>query len=570
MGKYQNEAKQLVDLVGGTENITTVTHCATRLRFVLADDAKADIKGIEKLETVKGTFTNAGQFQVIIGNDVADFYRDFIVVSGVKEATKEDVKKAAQKNQPFLQRMVAHLAEIFVPLIPALVAGGLLLGFRNVLENPMSGQTLAYKDQYDWAMTLFNFTGWISLSVFAFLPALVAWSTVKKFGGTVVLGIVLGLMLVSPSMMNAYEFGGYRSKGIDVKEMIHVGAETYSKDTYKDLVKDYPEMKKIAKTPADLVTAVTKKGGANPAGALAEKAGYSEKKNADDYKELRAGIIEVNAAATSTVTAGQYEWNLFGYNVSLIGYQAQVLPALFAGITLVYIERFMNKITPEVLKLVVVPFVALVATGLLTILFIGPVARGLGDALTGFFTFMFTTPGLKYIGAILFGGLYAPLVITGLHHTFIAVDLQLAADGGTFIWPMIAISNISQAGAALATFFIYKSEKQKAVSSSATVSAWFGITEPAMFGANLKYMYPMIAAIIGSILGALICTAFGVKAVSIGVGGLALAWMSIYSQYMIPFLVASAVATIVPIILTFVFSKTKLNKGSLSDEEPGA
>ena len=507
MGKYRSEAKKLLELVGGKGNIASVTHCATRMRFALVDESKANIKEIQGLPTVKGTFTNAGQFQVIMGNDVGDFYKDFIGLSGIESASKEDVKKAAMTKQPLLQRMVAHLAEIFVPLIPALVAGGLMLGLGNFLGQEMKplgvkvaedGKIIynSLKDISQIAKIIYFFTDWIGGAVFGMLPVLVCWSTVKKFKGNEALGIVLGLMLVSGVMLNAYVYGNMAGEGINVKDALLNGNEKYG------------------------------------------------------------------------IEAGKHILNLGLTQLTLIGYQAQVLPAMFAGIAMCYIEKFFNKRTPEVLKLVWVPFITLIVTGFLTILFIGPFARTLGEWLVAVFAFLFKTPGLKYFGALLFGSAYAPLVITGLHHTFIAVDLQLsAASGGTFIWPLIALSNIAQSGAVLATYFLYKKDKkQESVSLSATVSAWFGITEPALFGANLKYMYPFYAALIGSAVGAVISTGFNVLANGIGVGGLALAFLSIKFEgaHQLGFWLASIAAFGLSFGLTFVFSKTKLNKGSLA------
>lgn len=498
MKNYTDEAKQLLELIGGKENIVSVTHCATRLRFALADDSKAKVEKIRNLPTVKGTFTNAGQFQVIMGNDVSDFFKSFIQVSGVQAATTEDVKKTAMTKQPFLQRMVAHLAEIFVPLIPALVAGGLMLGLGNFLQAslPFLGNR-SFVEVYPLVANLNKFIAWIGVAVFGMLPVLVTWSTVKKFRGNEALGIVLGLMLVLTGfMLNAYTYGNIVSAGGNIKDILLNGSEKWG------------------------------------------------------------------------ISAGEYVIDLGFYKILMIGYQAQVLPAIFAGILLCYVEKFFNKRTPEVLKLVWVPFITLVVTGFATILFVGPVARSIGELLVGVFSFLFTTPGLKYIGALLFGSLYAPLVITGLHHTFIAVDLQLAADaGGTFIWPLIALSNIAQSGAVFATYFLYKSDKkQESVSLSSTVSAWFGITEPAMFGANLKFMYPFYAALIGSAIGAVISTAFNVLANGIGVGGLALAFLSIKfdGSHQLGFWLASIAAFVISFVLTFVLSKTKLNKGSLA------
>ena len=499
MKKYHNDAAKLLELVGGKENVVAVTHCATRMRFSLADEKKANPKEIGQLDSVKGTFTNAGQFQVIVGNDVADFYKEFINISGIQAASKEDVKKAAMQQQPLLQRMVGHLAEIFVPLIPALVAGGLMLGIGNFLGAKMDflgGKSL--NELYPLVANLNKITTWRGVAVFGMLPVLVTWSTVRKFKGTEVLGIVLGLMLVlSGFMLNAYTYGDLVTKGLNIRELL------------------------------------------------------------------------INGSTEHGIKAGEYVIDLGFYKILMIGYQAQVLPAMFAGIAMCYIEKFFNKRTPEVVKLVWVPFITLIITGFATILFIGPFARLLGEGLTAFFKFLFTTPGLKYIGAILFGSTYAPLVITGLHHTFMAVDFQLqAALGGTFIWPLIAISNIAQSGAVLATYFIYKKdEKQASVSLSSTVSAWFGITEPALFGANLKFMYPFYAAIIASTVGAVISTGFGVLSNGIGVGGLALAFLAIKFEgvHQLGYWIAALTTFGLAFGLTFIFSKTKLNKGSLTN-----
>ncbi len=498
MGKYQDEAKKLLELVGGKENIASVTHCATRMRFALADEGNANVKEIQQLPTVKGTFTNAGQFQVIMGNDVGDFFKDFVDVAGIQASSKEDVKKAAMSKQPLLQRMVAHLAEIFVPLIPALVAGGLMLGIGNFLGAKMDflgGKSL--NELYPIVANLNKITTWIGVAVFGMLPVLVTWSTVRKFKGTEVLGIVLGLMLVLAGfMLNAYVYGDLVTQGLNIRELLINGSEAHG------------------------------------------------------------------------IKAGEYVVDLGFYKILMIGYQAQVLPAMFAGIALCYIEKFFAKRTPEVLKLVWVPFITLVVTGFATILFIGPFARTLGEGLTKFFQFLFLTPGLKYVGAIIFGSTYAPLVITGLHHTFMAVDFQLQASmGGTFIWPLIAISNIAQSGAVLATYFLYKKdEKQASVSLSSTVSAWFGITEPALFGANLKFMYPFYAAIIASTVGALISTGFGVLSNGIGVGGLALAFLAIKFEgsHQLGYWIAALTTFGLAFMLTVVFSKNKkLNKGDI-------
>ena len=237
-----------------------------------------------------------------------------------------------------------------------------------------------------------------------------------------------------------------------------------------------------------------------------------------------------------------------------VGYQAQVIPAMLSGIVLTKIELTLKKYIPDVLKMIVIPFVTLLVTLLLSYIIIGPISREIGNYVAVIFNYLLTGP-FKLFGAIIFGLLYAPLVITGLHHTFIAVDLQLIANGGTMIWPLIALSNIAQGASAVAMLIIYKKNaKIKSIAASAGISAWLGVTEPAMFGINLKYKFPFIAAIIGSAAAAVVSILSGVLANSIGIGGLP-GFLAIQPQYWIPFIIAMAVAVVVPIVLTFIFNK---------------
>ncbi|NLZ34228.1 MAG: PTS system trehalose-specific EIIBC component [Clostridiales bacterium] len=467
MGKFKQEALDLLELVGGKENIASLSHCVTRLRFVLKDEGKANVKEIEKLPTVKGTFTNAGQFQVIIGNEVKTFFDDFVKVSGVKGVSKEEAKKAAQQNMSLLQRIISGLAEIFVPILPAIITGGLILGFRNIIGDMkvFGDGTQALTDLYPVLAEIHSFLWILGEAIFHFLPVAITWSTVKKFGGSEILGIVLGITLVSPQLLNAY--------------------------------------------------------------------GY--------------------AAAVQEGTVPFWDFGLF--TIDKVGYQAQVIPAMLSGILLSKLELSLRKYIPDVLKMIIIPFVALLVTLLLSYIVIGPVSRVLGDNIALVFNYLLTGP-IKLLGAIIFGLLYAPLVITGLHHTFIAVDLQLIANnGGTMIWPLIALSNIAQGSAAVAMLIIYKKNaKLKSVAASAGISAWLGVTEPAMFGVNLKYKYPFYAALIGSASAAVVSILTGVLANSIGIGGLP-GFLAIQPQYWVQFIIAMLVAVIVPAALTFVFDK---------------
>lgn len=467
MSNFRDDAKQLLQLVGGKENIATVTHCATRMRFVLKDVNKADEKQIQEMKIVKGTFTQAGQFQVIIGNEVSMFYNDFIKISGVDEASKDEVKVAARQNMSWIQRLLAHLAEIFSPLIPAIVVGGLILGFRNVIGDikllEHGTKTLVETSQF-WA-GVHSFLWLIGEAIFHFLPVGITWSITKKMGTTQILGIVLGITLVSPQLLNAYAVSG-----------------------------------------------------------------------ADHIPYWDFGFVKIN----------------------MIGYQAQVIPAILAGFTLSLLEIKIRKIVPSAISMIVVPFFALVPTVLIAHVVLGPVGWKIGSAISHV-VYSGLTSSFGWLFALLFGFFYAPLVITGLHHMTNAIDLQLMSQlGGTNLWPMIALSNIAQGSAVLAIIYLNrKNEEEKQVSIPAAISCYLGVTEPAMFGINLKYAYPFLAAMIGSAIAAVVSVGSGVMANSIGVGGLP-AILSIQPKYMGMYAVSMLVAFVVPFILTIVFSKRNI------------
>ncbi len=466
MSKFTNDIHQLIEYIGGKENIVNVSHCATRLRFVLKDPKKADIDKIEGIKSVKGSFTQAGQFQVIIGNEVSIFYNELIQIADIEEATKEDTKVAGRQNLNPLQRLVSHLAEIFAPIIPAIVVGGLILGFRNIIGDikMLEGgtKTLIEVSQF-WAGT-HHFLWLIGEAIFHFLPVGITWSIARKTGTTQILGIVLGITLVSPQLLNAYGVAG--------------GAE-----------------------------------------------------------------IPV--------------WDFGFAQVQMIGYQAQVIPAMLAGYLLVFLEKKLRKVVPEYISMIVVPFLSLVPTVLVAHIILGPVGWKIGTVISnGVYGGLTST--LKWLFAALFGFLYAPLVITGLHHMTNAIDLQLMSEfGGTNLWPMIALSNIAQGSAVLAIIFLNKkNEEEKQISIPATISAYLGVTEPAMFGINLKYSYPFLGAMIGSALASIFSVGTGVMANSIGVGGLP-GILSIQPQHMGKFAIAMLIAIVVPFGLTMILSKNK-------------
>lgn len=472
MAKYADDAKALFELVGGKENISSVTHCATRMRFVLQDPDQADIEKIEALASVKGTFTQAGQFQVIIGNDVQEFYNEFASISGIEGVNKEEAKTDAKKNMSLLQRMLAALAEIFTPLIPAIVVGGLILGFRNVIGDikMLEEGTKTIAQVYPFWNGTYNFLWLIGEAIFHFLPVGITWSIAKKMGTTQILGIVLGITLVSPQLLNAY--------------------------------------------------------------------------------------------AVATTKAADIPFWDFGFaHIPMIGYQAQVIPAMLAGFLLAYLEIGLRKIVPNAVSMIVTPFFALVPTVLAAHLILGPIGWKIGDVIANI-VYSGLTSSLSWLFAALFGFLYAPLVVTGLHHMTNAIDLQLMSQfHRTNLWPMIALSNIAQGSAVLAVIFLHKgNEKEEQVSIPATISCYLGVTEPAMFGINLKYLYPFVAAMIGSGIAAIISVSSGVMANSIGVGGIP-GILSIQPQYYVIFALCMLIAIIVPFILTILFRKYNiLNK----------
>lgn len=481
MGKFEQEAKDLLTAIGGKENVTAVTHCATRMRFVLGDDKKADVKTIEAIPAVKGTFTNAGQFQVIIGNDVPIFYNDFTAVSGIEGVSKEAAKSAAKRNQNPVQRVMTTLAEIFTPLIPALIVGGLILGFRNVLEgvhwSMLDGKTITEVSQF-WSGV--NHFLWLpGEAIFQFLPVGITWSVSRKMGTSQILGIVLGICLVSPQLLNAYS---------------------------------------VASTPASEI-------------------------------------------------AKNWVWDFGFFTVNRIGYQAQVIPALLAGLSLSYLEIFWRKHVPEVVSMIFVPFLSLIPALILAHTVLGPISWTIGQALSTVVLAGLTGP-VKWLFGAVFGALYAPFVITGLHHMTNAIDTQLIADaGGTALWPMIALSNIAQGSAVFAYYIMHRHDEHEAqISLPATISAYLGVTEPALFGVNVKYIYPFVAGMIGSSIAGLLSVTFNVTAASIGIGGLP-GILSIQPKYMIPFAGIMLVAIIVPMVLTFFFRKAGLFTKTEDDTE---
>ena len=477
MGKFLSDAKELLAAIGGKENITAVSHCITRMRFVLTDPKIADMKRIESIKSVKGTFTQAGQFQVIIGNEVADFYKDFAEVSGVSGVSKSEVKAMSKQNQNILQRLMTSIAEIFAPLIPAIVVGGLILGFRNVIDSMeiFGGATLVSQSQF-WA-GVDHFLWLLGEAVFHVgIPVGICWTIMRKMGGTEMLGIILGLTLVSSQLTNAYAVAG--------------------------------------------------------------------------------------AMANGTLN----QWNFGFIKVNMIGYQAQVLPAMLAAFTLAYLERFFKKIIPQVVQMILVPFFSLLFAVMAAHFVLGPIGWRIGSWISAA-VYAGISGSYRVVFGAVFGFFYAPLVITGLHHMSNAIDIQLIADfGGTMLWPMIALSNIAQGSAVLGMIFLQrKSAKAKELNIPSCISCYLGVTEPAMFGVNLKYVFPFICGMTGSCIAGIISTAASVTASAIGVGGLP-GILSIQPGSIAWFAICMCVAVAVPFVLTYAAGKRKGIDKEANDE----
>ena len=423
--------KDIIQLVGGEENIQQITHCISRLRFILKDESLVDIKKIKELEIVKGVFSASGVFQIVIGANVPKVFKELIQhIDPSKMSSVKDVTDGGAKSLNFAAKILRMFPAVFMPIIPGIVISGLLLGINNLINLPglfSADQSLLqlYPQMGDMA----GYIGIFASTAFIFLPALVGWSGATYFGGSPLLGIILGLILVHPDLANGWGFGSL---------------------------------------------------------ALENK-------------------IPI--------------WTLFGIDIPKVGYQGSVLPALVAVYVMCIIEKWLRKHVPDVIQLLVVPITTIFVTGTLSFLFIGPITREIGNGLVMGTTWIYEQAPL--VGGFLIGSTFAPLVVTGMHHTWLAVNLQmLAQTGETFLWPIQALSDLSQGVAALSMYVLFKNKKMKGIAISSAISAMSGITEPAMFGITLRYRYALLMAMLGAGVGGAFITVMGVTSPAIGVSGL--------------------------------------------------
>ncbi len=481
MSEYRQTAEAIIAAVGGRDNIAAATHCATRLRMVLKDESKIDKAAVDAIPLAKGNFLTAGQFQIILGTGTVNkVTAKLLDLTGVKQVSTQEAKDLGAAKGNLLQRFVKTLSDIFVPIIPAIVAGGLLMGLNNVLTAPdliIKGKTLieAYPQWAGLAEMINTFAN----APFVFLPILIAFSATRIFGGNPYLGAVLGMIMVHPDLTNNY--------------------------------------------------------------ALAQ------------------------ATADGTL---QY-WNILGVSIAKVGYQGTVLPILVCSWILAKLERGLRRVIPASVDLLLTPLLAIFITALLTFTIVGPATRDAGIAFTDAIQWLYNTAGV-FGGAIL-GGLYAPVVITGMHNSFIPVETQLIADiantGGTFIFPIAAMNNISQGAAAFGALFCTKDAKLKGVASASGISAVLGITEPAMFGVNLRLRYPFYAALIGTACASAYITLYKTKAVALGAAGIP-GIISIGTQYLTPYIVGMTIAFAITFTLTLVFARSRYNPERLAPAAP--
>ncbi|MBY8135885.1 sucrose-specific PTS transporter subunit IIBC [Vibrio fluvialis] len=431
---YPVIAKQLLEHLGGKANIQALAHCATRLRLAVKDESQIDESAIETLDGVKGQFKVAGQYQIIFGSGIVNqVYAEMAKLTGMADMSTNDVASAGAQKQNIVQRAVKGLSDIFVPIIPAIVAGGLLMGLFNVLTAKglfIDGQSLI--DANPGLADLASMINTFANAPFVYLPVLLAFSASRKFGGNPFLGAALGMLMVHPDLLNGWGFG------------------------------------------------------------------------------------------SATVAGTVPTWNILGLEIQKVGYQGSVLPVLVSAFILAKVELSLRKVIPSVLDNLLTPMLAIFITGFLTFTLVGPITRDVGFMLGDGLNWLYDSAG--FIGGALFGFIYAPFVITGMHHSFIAIETQLLADiattGGTFIFPIAAMSNVAQGAAALAVGFTTKDIKLKGIAVPSGITALLGITEPAMFGVNLKLRYPFIAAITGSAIASAFITLFNVKAQALGAAGL--------------------------------------------------
>ncbi|CDB77686.1 pTS system sucrose-specific EIIBCA component [Blautia sp. CAG:237] len=441
---YAKCAKEIFDTVGGRSNLVSAAHCATRLRLVTVDNSKIDMKKLENIDGVKGVFSNNGQLQLIIGTGTVNkVYDEFLKVSGMTAATKEEVKAAAAAKQPVFKRMIKALGDVFVPILPAIVASGLMMGLVEALGKAMPA--FAGSDWYG-ILDLFSNTA------FTFLPILIAVSAARVFGGNIFLGAVIGMIMIHPNLINAWSVASMDAADIPV-------------------------------------------------------------------------------------------WHLFGFSIRQVGYQGHVIPVIIAVWIMCKLENWLHKHVPEMIDLFVTPLCTVLITGFLTIGLIGPVFSTAETYVLEFASWIITVG--HGIGAMIMGAIYPLTVVCGIHHMYNVIEAGMLASDGLNIWmPIASAANFAQGAACLAVGLKARNYKTKSISIPSALSAALGITEPAIFGVNLRFMKPLVCGMAGGAVGALLGSIFHIGATSYGVTGIPgfLTTLDYSAQYAIMLAVSFAVS----------------------------
>ena len=453
---YRKTAKEIYDHIGKKENIISAAHCATRLRLVIGDNSKADKEYIENIDGVKGVFFAQGQMQIILGTGVVNkVYDEFIQIAGVSESSKEDLKKVAASRANPVQRLIKTLGDIFVPIIPAIVASGFLMGIMEALNFMVNNGFL----NIDTSGSIYTFAQLFSNTAYTFLPILIAYSGAKVFGANPYLGAVIGMIMIHPNLQNAW------------------------------------------------------------------------------------------TVATEGVHATQKVW--FGlYSIDMVGYQGHVIPVIIAVWVLAQIEKRLHKVVPAMFDLFVTPLVSVFVTGYLTLSIIGPIFVAVENGLLNGIQWLITLP--FGIGSFIMGAFYAPTVVAGVHHMYTIIDLgQISKFGVTYWLPLASAANIAQGGATLAVALKTKDQKIKSMAVPSALSACMGITEPAIFGVNLRFGKPFVMGCVGGAVGALFASVTGLGATGTGVTGIfgILLCLNNPVSYILMFVIAFGVA----FVLTWLF-----------------
>ena len=467
---YRKTAREIYEHVGKKENIISAAHCATRLRLVIADNEKADKNAVENIDGVKGVFFAQGQMQIILGTGVVNrVYDEFIQIAGISESSKEELKQvAASRANPF-QRLIKTLGDIFVPIIPAIVASGFLMGIMEALNFMVNNGYL----NIDTSGSIYTFAQLFSNTAYTFLPILIAYSAGKVFGANPYLAAVIGMIMIHPNLQNAW------------------------------------------------------------------------------------------TVATEGVQATQKVW--FGlYSIDMVGYQGHVIPVVIAVWVLAQIEKKLHKIVPAMLDLFVTPLVSVFVTGYLTLSIIGPIFVTIENGLLDGVQYLIALP--FGIGSFIMGAFYAPTVVAGVHHMYTIIDLgQIAKFGMTFWLPLASAANLAQGGAALAVALKTKDQKIKSMAVPSALSACMGITEPAIFGVNLRFGKPFVMACIGGACGALFASVTALGATGTGVTGIFGILLCLNQP--LSYLLMMAISIGVAFVLTWMFGYKDPVSGTCQEAE---